>query len=313
MVPLHHKDTKSFDLNNPSYKNLVDFYLFGEMERDTINGDITTEIILKSSNKNNVTAQIIAKEVGIMAGKYEADYFCKALNLAVNWHVEDGESVDRGQTILELEGAASLILKAERPLLNFLGRLSGIATITRECVKKVPGDVLICPTRKTLWGLLDKKAVTVGGGGTHRLNLSSAFLAKENHLSLLKNRDIFELKNIFSQQDEKAFGKFCEIEVENEEEALKAAEVLSSLKNVQGVIMFDNFSVSDIKKILPKVRNISSDILIEASGGIDMDNIADYGSSGVDILSLGMLTHSAKNLDVSLRTHCHSRGGGNLK
>ncbi|MBT4936479.1 carboxylating nicotinate-nucleotide diphosphorylase [Candidatus Peregrinibacteria bacterium] len=288
------------NLKNPAYKSLVDFYLFGEMERDTPNGDITTELILQGKSKA-ISANISSKEAGIIAGKYELDYFLKALKININWHVDDGEPVERDTKILELHGDATTILKAERPLLNFLGRLSGIATITSSCVKKVPKNVLVCPTRKTLWGLLDKKAVSLGGGGTHRLNLSSAFLAKENHLSLIKNRNITELKNIFPQRDEEAFGRFCEIEVENEKEALEAVMVLSSLKKTQGVIMFDNFSAQSIKKVLPRVREICPKVLFEASGGITLENIGEFGESGVDILSLGILTHSAKNLDLSLR------------
>ncbi len=302
-----HKDTALFSLRNPEYKTLVDFYLFGEMERDVLNGDITTESILKGK-KEMRKAIITAKSSGVFVGKQEVEYFLNSLKLRNEWKVSDGELIKKGKMILEIEGEVDIILKVERVILNFIGRLSGVASLMHEYVQRVSSHILICPTRKTLWGLLDKKACVLGGGGTHRLNLNSAVLMKENHISLFKDRNILGLKEVINELDSKRAEmtnslRFIEIEVENEKEFFDSLEVLKDLKNIQGVIMFDNFTPEEIKRILKKSedKKLNSKIVFEASGGITLDNVRQFGMTEVNIISVGAITHSAKNFDFSLR------------
>lgn len=294
-------DTSAFTLNNPEYKKLVDWYLFSEMERDSGSGDITTQFCLQGKSQEK-TAVIRSKAQGIFVGEMEISYFLDDLSLAYRWHVHDGELVAPPQILLEITGDAGVLLRAERVILNLIGRLSGIATMMAKCVQEVPETVLVCPTRKTLWGLLDKRACVSGGGGTHRLHASSAILIKENHWTLFPERSIASLKPLLHKASTDALGKFVEIEVENEEEAHMALDVLSALsKDAQGVIMFDNFSPIHIKPLVADLKGKNDTILFEASGGITLNNITSYGETGVDILSLGTLTHSVMQLDVSMR------------
>jgi nicotinate-nucleotide pyrophosphorylase (carboxylating) len=174
--------------------------------------------------------------------------------------------------------------------------MSGIATKTHELVRMTGGKVLICSTRKTLWGLLDKKAVTVGGGGTHRLGLYDWMLVKDNHLEISDFSLRPELRPRGFQ-----ISDFYEIEVKNEKE-LKKALLLKP-----GAIMLDNFKSKNIKQILSAKGGPASgwkkhypNIIIEASGMINEHNIRQYAKSGVDVISIGALTHSAKALDISL-------------
>ena len=295
-------DTSAFTLNNPEYKKLVDWYLFEEMERDSGAGDLTTQLCLKGKSLQK-TAVIRAKGLGIFVGEMEISYFLDTLSLAYRWHVQDGDLVAAHQILLEITGDAAILMRTERVILNLIGRLSGIATLTAQCVHKVPENVLVCPTRKTLWGLLDKRAcVAGGGGGTHRLHASSAALIKENHWALFPNRDIALLKPILENASIEALGRFVDIEVENANEAHAAVDALSALpQGVQGVIMFDNFSPEIITPLVAELKSKNDSILFEASGGIILENIAAYGKTGVDILSLGALTHSVIPLDVSMR------------
>ena len=188
--------------------------------------------------------------------------------------------IEKGDAIIKLVGGIKTILKLERTILNILQRMSGIATQTAHLVKLCP-HVLICPTRKTQWGLLDKKAVTVGGGGTHRLGLYDWILIKDNHLKISN----FEFRIL---------NKFWEIEVKNEKELKKAIALKPD------VIMFDNFKPNQIKKLIKILHEKHPQIIFEASGGINEETIKNYSQTGVDVISLGALTHSTKALDISL-------------
>ena len=292
-----HLDLSQFGLHIPEYKTLVDFYLWGEIARDSGLGDITTNILLQGKSKQ-VVAHIKIQANGVLAGREEVEYFLEETEIQQEWFVQDGEELMKDKKLLTLTGEASEILKVERAILNFLGRLSGIATFTKACVNQVPETILVCPTRKTLWGLLDKKACVLGGGGTHRLRAQDAFLCKENHLILSEPWENFE--NILKNTPKDFFHKFCEIEVETEEEAWNAAKLLSEI-DVPGVIMFDNFEPKYISSLAKEIRDQYPNIILEASGGISEKNIQEYGETGIDILSLGALTHTAPHFPLSLR------------
>jgi len=197
------------------------------------------------------------------------------------------------------------ILAVERVVLNLIARMSGVSTYTKKIVN-ISDGVLIAPTRKTLWGLLDKKAVLIGGGGTHRLNLSDAVLVKDNHLSILGGSVSKALKNISDKKLPDSV-RFVEIEVENIEDSVKAAEAFYTLTgnggiNAPSVIMFDNMSCSDISKAISIIREKGhyDTVLFEASGGINNENLRDYVKTGVDIISMGCLTSSSISMKLKM-------------
>jgi len=290
--------------HNSEYKEKINAYFAKELHDDLFPSGDRTCNILQAYAQSQCTAYIKVKADGVISGIEECSCFLKGFNIYIVWHVADGDTVKVSNIIAELSGLAADILKVERIILNFLGRMSGISTYTKKCVEQVPSTVLICPTRKTVWGVFDKKACVIGGGGTHRLNLSSGVMFKENHLTLLPLRDIQNLSNLLEKNDGN-MGAFCEIEVETEKEAETAIQVLSKLKKTQAVIMFDNFSAKKLKNSLEKLKKQypqeSKNILFEASGGIDTHNIHEYKNTGVNIISSGAITHSSKSLDLSLR------------
>jgi len=288
-----HLNSALFSLENSNYKTLVDFYLQGEMERDGF--DITTSL-LKLSDQSKFLAKINSKTSGILAGQKEIKYFLQQLQLTSKWYFLDGEKIQKNDLICEIKGPAQTILRVERTLLNFLGRMSGVASLMNKYVKSVPPDILICPTRKTLWGLLDKKACFLGGGGTHRLNLADAVLFKENHLLLFQSS-----KDLQWEKIQNKCGRFLEIEVENEQEFEKYWKILQKIDIKNKIIMFDNFSVEKIEMITKKYLRKKYNIIFEVSGGINLKNIKDYARLDIDIISVGVITHSADSLDFSLK------------
>lgn len=297
-------------LINPVYEKAVDDFFTTSVLQD-INpcGDISTKALSRLIPKN-AKAVIVSKCSGIAAGFAEATFllrksfpfFSQKINFKAD--IVDGQKIRVGQRLAVISGSARDLLVLERTLLNMLQRMSGVATITAEYVSKVPNNVLIAPTRKTLLGLLDKKAVTVGGGGTHRLNLSDAILMKDNHLKLLRG----DMDLLFgSLAKAKNTGRFLEVEVGTTEQARSAVEAytLAWKKVAQKIplyLMFDNFKAIDIKKTIGCLRGTGKceNIYFEASGGINLDNIREYAKTGIDIISCGALTHSATSLDISL-------------
>jgi nicotinate-nucleotide pyrophosphorylase (carboxylating) len=254
---------------------------------DLLESDITSNQLIK---KNKIVKAIIfTKEEGIVAGLEEAAWFLDLNKIKSKKLRKDGDKIKNNEVLLELRGKIKDILKTERIVLNLLQRMSGIATDTHNLIIKTKNNVLICPTRKTLWGLLDKKAVSVGGGGTHRLSLNDFILIKDNHIKFLGNRGID--KKAISLNKNK---KFWEIEVKDKQEAIWAA----CLK--PRAIMFDNFKARKIKRLIPKITAHFPDIIFEASGQINEENIRKYSKTGVDIISCGQLTHSSRALDISL-------------
>ncbi|HUL62331.1 MAG TPA: carboxylating nicotinate-nucleotide diphosphorylase [Methanocella sp.] len=235
-------------------------------------------------------AKIVCKEDGVLAGLEEAcevfGYFCvDTANLR-----DDGQPVRKGEVIMELSGAADDILRAERLALNFLGRMSGIATLTARCLERA-GGVRVAATRKTTPGFraFEKKAVKLGGGDTHRYDLSSAVMIKDNHIAIMGLEGA-----IAAAKRAASFTKKIEVEVESVEDAVKAAKLGVD------IVMFDNMKPARIAEGVKKVRKVNAKIIVEASGGIDLSNIKEYAKTGVDVVSLGALTRNAKWLDFSL-------------
>ncbi|MCX6680665.1 MAG: carboxylating nicotinate-nucleotide diphosphorylase [Methanothrix sp.] len=238
-------------------------------------------------------AVIIAKEECIISGLAEAKEIFAYFGLSATPLYDDGEYVPAGAQVISVCGSARAILQAERVVLNFMARMSGISTLTKECVLAAGGRVRIAATRKTTPGfrVFEKKAVFLGGGDTHRFNLSDAVLIKDNHIKILG------LEECLRRARERAsFTKKIEVEVESQGDMIKAA------KGGADIIMFDNMAPEEIAQGVEQLteKGLKDRILLEASGGITLDNIQEYAGSGVDVISLGALTRNARWIDLSL-------------
>ena len=249
-------------------------------------GDITTNLI-KSKNKM-IKARIIAKQDGIVAGLE----FCKAAFKLIGREtvfikkVSDGKKIKKNKVIAEIKAMTKTILTAERTALNFLNHASGIATITNQFVKKISKKTKICCTRKTTPNLrtLEKYAVKKGGGYNHRYNLSDEILIKDNHISASKSLSGLIKKAIKTK-------KIITVEIEN----------INQLKQVLGLkfkrILFDNMNSSQLKKCIKLCKNKYQ---TEYSGNATLKNIKQISKTGIDRISVGAITHSAKSFDSTL-------------
>jgi nicotinate-nucleotide pyrophosphorylase (carboxylating) len=253
-------------------------------------GDITSNALF---TKEKASAVIVAKEDCIIAGLAEAQSVFKKTGAKAKQLIKDGSQVKKGTTVLEIQGPARAILKGERLALNFIGRMSGIATETFNLVqrcRKINPNIVIAATRKTTPGFrfYEKKAIILGGGEPHRYGLFDAVLIKDNHLKIIGS-----VKDAIQKVQKKAKKNSIEIEVETNSDALIAAHM-----NVDA-IMLDNFTPKSGAIVARKIRQINPRILIEVSGGITRKNIDRYATFA-DRISLGYLTHSIKSKDFSL-------------
>ena len=239
-----------------------------------------------------VRAVIIAKEECIISGLAEAEEIFQYFGLKADLLFDDGEFAPLGSTVLEVSGSARKILQAERLVLNFLARMSGISTLTRNCVL-LAGGMRVAATRKTTPGfrLFEKRAVYLGGGDPHRFNLSAAVLIKDNHIKILGLSECLRRARELT-----SFTKKIEVEVESLEDMLIAA------REGADIIMFDNMGPDEIARGvgLLEREGLRDKLILEASGGITLDNITEYKASGVDVISLGALTRNARWIDLSL-------------
>ena len=261
---------------------------------DVGQGDLTTAAVIPTNL--TVNAEVIAKEAGIAAGIEEAIILCEYLGLNVKANVADGEKIKNKQVLIQISGDAQNILSVERTMLNLLSRMSGIATKTRmltEKIEKANVKAKIAATRKSAPGLLyfDKKSVIIGGGDPHRLHLDDMVLVKDNHLAIVGSVE----EAVKKAKANASFTKKIEVEVTNVEDALTAAKAGAD------IIMLDNFSPKQAKDAGEKLYKAGfGDVLLEVSGGITDENLLDYASAQVDVISMGELTHSVKALDISL-------------
>ena len=266
-------------------------YLLRFIEEDAPFGDVTSEAVIPEGTK--ARAVIVAKQDGVIAGVEEAKALFEHFSVKVSVRKRDGEEVRRGDVILELEGDARAILLVERTALNVMGRMSGIATEVRNLVEKVRAvnpKVRVAGTRKTFLKPIDKRAILIGGGEPHRFSLSDSILIKDNHLTLVPLEEAIKRAKEFSVY------KVLEVEVESLEDAIKAARAGAD------VIMLDNMSPDEIAETVEALRReeLRDRVKIEVSGGITPENIEEYARLDIDVISLGYLTHSVKNFDVSL-------------
>ena len=264
------------------------------LAEDVSTGDLTTEAVVPEGAR--ARARIIQKSPGVIAGLEVAREVFHELDPAVRWHehvgegtFRDAEALDRDPLVAEIAGAAAPILTGERTALNFLGRLSGIATLTREYVQAVEGTgAVILDTRKTTPGLrgLEKRAVTEGGGTNHRHGLYDAILIKENHAVLAGGVDAAVRRAAEAGHD-----------VTIEVECRSLEELRLALDAGAGRVLLDNMSPADLAQAVELTGDRAE---LEASGGITLENVREVAASGVDFISVGALTHSARTLDLSL-------------
>lgn len=264
------------------------------LREDIGRGDITSQAIAPSSLTGK--ACIIAEEEGILAGiEVAKEVFRLTSGEKVEFisQLKDKDSLKGGLPVLILQTNLLAILKGERVALNFLGRLSGIATLTKEYVDLAsPFGTKILDTRKTTPNLrvLEKYAVKIGGGLNHRFGLDSGILIKDNHIRICGS-----LKKAV-ERIRQAIPPFWKIEVE----ADGLSEVKEAMELGVEAIMLDNMGLKEIKKAVDLIRQQAKEIIIEASGGINLENVAEVAKSGVDLISVGSLTKAAKNLNMHL-------------
>ena len=265
------------------------------LEDDLGQGDVTTHSLIPRGKI--VEAEVVAKEKGVLAGVYTVSVLCESLSLLTRILKQDGEPVEPGSVLLNIRGNAQSLLSAERTILNILSRMSGIATLTNNLVTKLREAGLqtrVACTRKVAPGLsfLDKRAVSLGHGDTHRLRLDDMVLIKDNHLRIIGDVE----DAIGKVRESVSFAKKIEVEVTSSEDALKAVRAGAD------VIMLDNLSPQQVSNVISLMieKNVRRRVLVEASGRITMQNLLQYARTGVDIISVGQITHSVKSLDMSL-------------
>ncbi|MFC2174265.1 carboxylating nicotinate-nucleotide diphosphorylase [archaeon] len=253
---------------------------------DIGNGDITSNALFSKNHKTK--AAIFAKSSGTLAGAEEAKYLFAKCGAKARILKRDGTCIKKGEKVITITGPTRAVLEAERTALNILSRMSGIATETSKMAK----HCVVAATRKTGPGLalLDKKAVEIGGGVSHRLGLWDMTLIKDTHLDSMKMPRRKAIKEALAKAKPPV-----EIEVESKAEALLAATLGAD------IVMLDNFSPAKAKATVKELNKKYPDVCIELSGGINKKNIRAYAKAGADYVSLGALTHTVKPLDFSMK------------
>jgi nicotinate-nucleotide pyrophosphorylase (carboxylating) len=264
------------------------------LQEDLGAGDVTTDLLVAPATK--ARAALVARRPGVACGLTLARAVFLELDPALDVRLEaaDGDAVDAGDTLLTVAGAARSLLTAERVALNFVGRLGGIASLTRRYVDAVAGTgARIVDTRKTTPGLrvLEKYAVRCGGGHNHRFGLSDGFMLKDNHRAALGVQGTGLAEAVRAARERLGHGIAVTIEVDD------LAQVAEALEAGADAILLDNMTP---EQLALAVQQMDGDALAEASGGITLESVRAAAESGVDLISVGALTHSAPSLDVAL-------------
>ena len=288
------------DLMERTWAKRTDELIKKALDEDLQTGDVTTDATVPPELES--TAFLFSKADGVLAG---IDVAMKVFltvdkSLEMNILFKDGTTIRYGQKITEIKGSVESILKAERTALNFLGRMTGIATRTSHYVNMIDGfHAKILDTRKTMPTMrhLDKYAVRVGGGSNHRFGLFDMALIKDNHIAIAGSIRI-AVECVVNSLKAKKLDMKIEVECKSFDEVIEAAYTPVE------IIMLDNMDIAEIEKSIHAVRKISSEngrkIRVEASGNVDGNNIREIAETGVDYISVGALTHSVQNHDFSL-------------
>lgn len=276
-------------LHDASIARLVEIALHEDIQT----GDVTSEATIADNTYG--TAQFRVKQDGVVCGLSIAALVFSSLDNTVTWteHVGEGKGVEAGRVVAEVEGPMRILLAGERTALNFMQRMSGVATLTRHYVRAVEGTrVTVLDTRKTIpgWRLLDKYAVRTGGAANHRFGLYDMVMIKDNHVDAAGGitAAVQRTRNFLQ-------GETIRIEVET-----RSMDEIREALACEGVhrIMFDNFTPELMREA---VQLVNHRVETEASGGITLENIRAYAETGVDFISIGALTHSAVALDISMK------------
>jgi nicotinate-nucleotide pyrophosphorylase (carboxylating) len=272
--------------------------LVGFLNEDIGTGDITSNLLIPEDTTSKGT--IVCKNTGnniIVSGLSEAKIIFDICGCEATLLVEDGSKIAKGTNVLAVEGSSRSILKGERTALNLLMRMSGISTRTNHFIEKLgelSKTVRISSTRKTVPGLryFDKKAVVIGGGISHRVRLDQLILIKDNHIAVVGSvkKAIEKAKSVYGDK------RKIECEVND------FGGIVEAIKSGADIVMLDNFKPEDVKDSLDRIRKLGlrDKIIIEVSGGINLDNIYDYAIAKPDVISIGSLTHSVQAIDFSL-------------
>ena len=288
-------------MNEITMQLVADKYIKMALEEDINSEDISTNAVMPEYKKGEVT--LLAKQDGIIAGLQVFKRVFTMLNPNTEVifaekdgkQIKDGDIVTNGQVLATVVGDIRVLLSGERTALNYLQRMSGIATTTRKYVKRLEGTKThVLDTRKTTPGMrmIEKEAVRIGGGMNHRIGLFDMILLKDNHVDFAGGIS----KAITRAQEylkEKGKNLKIEIEVRNFDELEEALQTGGIDR-----IMLDNFSIENTKEA---VRRVAGRVELESSGGITFDTLRDYAECGVDYISVGALTHSVKSLDMSFK------------
>jgi nicotinate-nucleotide pyrophosphorylase (carboxylating) len=266
------------------------------LREDVGHHDVTNQV------PGETTGRLVAKEDGVAAGLDAAAAVFDYLDVTVTDRVEDGTAIEAGDTVLAVSGPARDVLRGERVAVNIAGHASGIATKTDAAVAAAregsPDDaVRVAATRKTTPGLrgVEKRAVAAAGGDTHRLDLSHMVMVKDNHVAEMGLEGAVE-----HFRDRVSFATKIEVEVEEPEDAPRAAAAGAD------IVLLDNMNPDTTERAVEMLRErtaeLGREVLAEASGGLTVETVDDYAATGVDVVSMGSLTHSARTLDYSFRT-----------
>ncbi|PSQ05279.1 nicotinate-nucleotide diphosphorylase (carboxylating) [Halobacteriales archaeon QS_5_68_33] len=264
------------------------------LREDVGHHDVTNQV------PGETTGRLVATERGVAAGLDAAAAVFTYLDVAVTERIDDGAAVDPGDAVLRVAGPAREVLRGERVAVNVAGHASGVATKTRRAVaaaREVDDDVRVAATRKTTPGLrgIEKRAVATAGGDTHRLDLSHTVMVKDNHVAELGLERAVE-----RFRDRVSFATKVEVEVEEPGDAPRAAAAGAD------IVLLDNMDPETTEEavdlLAERAADLGREVLAEASGGITVETVPEYAATGVDVISLGSLTHSAAALDYSFRT-----------
>ncbi|WP_022886240.1 carboxylating nicotinate-nucleotide diphosphorylase [Glaciibacter superstes] len=272
----------------------IDTVVRAALEEDAPWGDLTSATLIPVDAV--ATARLVAREPGVLSGGevFEAAFRLTDAHISVDLAIDDGETFDAGDVLAVVTGPARAILQAERIGLNFLQRMSGIATLTAHYVAEtLDTRARIVDTRKTTPGLraFERKAVRDGGGHNHRFSLSDAVMAKDNHLAILTSGELSLTEALFEARGRLPHTAHFEVEVDriDQIEPVLAAKI--------DTIMLDNFSMEDLRR---GVAIVDGRAIVEASGGVSLETVRAIAASGVDVVSVGALTHSVRSLDLGL-------------
>lgn len=272
------------------WRNNLDVLIEAALREDMPEGDITSENIVPADAVSR--AHLIAKEEGVLAGIYVAERVMKKIDPHVDFqiHRKDGQKIAKGDKIATIKGSSIALLKGERTALNFLQRMSGIATMTSKYMKALEGKkTKILDTRKTTPGLrnLEKYAVRMGGGANHRFSLSDMVMIKDNHIKIIGSIS----EAVLAARKKIKPGIKIEVEVTDKRQAMEA------LESGADIVMLDNMSITEMRDVMDSLAGRTQ---VEVSGNIDLSRVSKVAELGIDFVSVGALTHSYRSLDISM-------------